>query len=485
MDKKVPDLSILVSKTNNGSIVAPAGFGKTEEIAKASSLSKGRQLILTHTHAGVDSLKRRMVRLRVRPESYQVETIASWCLKYVSSFPSTTAFNPEGKNQKGYWNTIYKKCKTIVDSGVLDRIITASYVGLYVDEYQDCSITQHEIIKSLSRLMNTCVFGDPLQAIFSFGGQVSVDWDKNVYPAFPLIETLKTPWRWRSADNDALGDWLKKVRLDLQNQKNIDLRNSPACIVWQSIPQKSKTNFLQRNRAIVDSAHAICDNSNDRVVIIGDSIIEKSRANIAKLLSKRGFKNIEPVTCRRLISAVKDIEAKSGIETVYSILNFCADCMTGANKGPIKNSIISHHKGKKAGAKLYGEIVKHALKYDISGNLKNLLAFIRAIKLQDGIYIYRSELFSSMEASLELSIQSGVGLSDSAWTIQNTRRHAGRKIGRRSLGSTLLVKGLEFEKIMIIDACTLDTKNLYVALTRATKELRILSSSPILKPHNN
>ena len=40
-----------------GYVVAPAGFGKTYLIAESTALSTGRQLILTHTYAGVDALR--------------------------------------------------------------------------------------------------------------------------------------------------------------------------------------------------------------------------------------------------------------------------------------------------------------------------------------------------------------------------------------------------------------------------------------------
>jgi hypothetical protein len=40
-----------------GYVIAPAGYGKTHLIALAVRASSGRQLILTHTFAGVNSIK--------------------------------------------------------------------------------------------------------------------------------------------------------------------------------------------------------------------------------------------------------------------------------------------------------------------------------------------------------------------------------------------------------------------------------------------
>lgn len=42
----------------------------------------------------------------------------------------------------------------------------------------------------------------------------------------------------------------------------------------------------------------------------------------------------------------------------------------------------------------------------------------------------------------------------------------GRPLARRSVGSTLLLKGLEAEISVILDAEALDARNFYVAMTR-------------------
>ena len=52
-----------LASASNAAVVLPAGAGKTELIARATqfaSASAGRQLILTHTHAGVHALRARL-----------------------------------------------------------------------------------------------------------------------------------------------------------------------------------------------------------------------------------------------------------------------------------------------------------------------------------------------------------------------------------------------------------------------------------------
>ena len=49
-----------IIKMPNAAIIAPAGHGKTEMISDIVRYADGKQLLLTHTHAGVDAIKNRL-----------------------------------------------------------------------------------------------------------------------------------------------------------------------------------------------------------------------------------------------------------------------------------------------------------------------------------------------------------------------------------------------------------------------------------------
>ena len=68
-------------------IVAPAGHGKTEMISQLVLLSEGTQLILTHTNAGVDALRKRMVKNHVPNKKY---TIFEFKRRYVFLFSNVS-----------------------------------------------------------------------------------------------------------------------------------------------------------------------------------------------------------------------------------------------------------------------------------------------------------------------------------------------------------------------------------------------------------
>ena len=70
-----PEVSL--AQKSRAVLVAPAGYGKTQVIALAVGLSQqDRQLVLTHTHAGVRALRDRFRKLNVPNRQYVVNTIA-------------------------------------------------------------------------------------------------------------------------------------------------------------------------------------------------------------------------------------------------------------------------------------------------------------------------------------------------------------------------------------------------------------------------
>ena len=49
-----------IMQMSSAAIIAPAGHGKTEMIAEIVKHAEGKQLLLTHTNAGVDAIEKRL-----------------------------------------------------------------------------------------------------------------------------------------------------------------------------------------------------------------------------------------------------------------------------------------------------------------------------------------------------------------------------------------------------------------------------------------
>src|SRR5262249_37672654 len=156
----------------------------------------------------IDVLRARLKKHNVRRDKFRLDTIAGWCLRYGASFPKRSGLanvQPQGDSE---WNAVYEAAAHLVGSGAVNGVLESSYRGVFVDEYQDCSGLQHQVVKALSRTLPVCVFGDPLQAIFDFRGQRPVDWNADVFPVFAKAGELVTPRRWHKAGNKDLADWL-------------------------------------------------------------------------------------------------------------------------------------------------------------------------------------------------------------------------------------------------------------------------------------
>src|SRR5690606_27560212 len=95
-----------LAAASTGFVEAPAGCGKTEAIVRTvGSYCSETQLILTHTHAGVDALTRRFRELKVPAVRYHVDTIAGWAWGWVRRYPSNGEYL--GSTGIAVWNDVY------------------------------------------------------------------------------------------------------------------------------------------------------------------------------------------------------------------------------------------------------------------------------------------------------------------------------------------------------------------------------------------
>ena len=78
---------------------------------------------------------------------------------------------------------------------------------------------------------------------------------------------------------------------------------------------------------------------------------------------------------------------------------------------------------------------------------------------------------------------SGKTLRDTAWATRNHARKNGRRIvSARTVATPLLIKGLEFNHALLLDAAQMKTpEELYVALTRGSSSLTVFSAKRTLK----
>ena len=459
--------------TTKGYIIAPAGYGKTHLIAMAVKTATKRQLILTHTFAGVNSLKAKMAALKVPTVQYQVDTIANWSLRLCLAYPKGSGWKVDSPSSK-QWDKLYESCSGLLTMAFIRHIVLCSYAGFYVDEYQDCSDLQHNLVCTLADILPCRVLGDPMQAIFDFeNGQKPVDWDISIYPHFECLGKLETPWRWDNAKAPLLGAWLKKSRERLEQGLKLDLVNDVPISVRRVytgadfIPQKQHTSLMK----LLDAQGTVI------ALHGGDQRLKEKTHALARMLGGK-FSSIEEVEGKALHSIIKKlVTAKDTKAAFLHALDFAKKCFTGVDNalaaGTKKGEVAKQIKTTK-----YPLMLQAANLYLGDPTTKNLNAFFLKLKENPETSPFRRDLLYRFLNVLKMHIDGdGDTLSESAKLYQRDMRHTGRPIRHtRLIGTTLLVKGLEYDHAVILDADSLDAKDLYVAMTRGAKTLTIIFS---------
>jgi DNA helicase-2/ATP-dependent DNA helicase PcrA len=457
-------------ETRRGYVVAAAGCGKTEAIAKAIEHcgDSSRQLVLTHTHAGVKAIRDRLLRFHVPESRFRVDTIAGWCLRYAASFPQLPGLD-ETTPPAGDWSLVYPAAEKLLRVDAVQQVVENSYAGVFVDEYQDCTKSQHAVILQLADLLPCRILGDPLQGIFGFNEPL-IDWNADVTGAFEALPPLQVPHRWR--DNVPLGRRLTAIREALLAGSPIDLRVPP--LKWRRLPKESQDVEIAAQLSACDDLYA----SSGSVVAI-----RRWPSECHAIAGKLGgrYTCMEEMDCKDLLRFAKAIEEKQGLDRCDTLFDFADLCMTGLATPlkTIRQSVASGRAPVPSRLRSYQDIAIAVAKVAGTSDLGPVSHFLRLLEGVPNRRIFRRELWREMGRALSVHGSGrGSSLWEAAWELRNRLRRQGRTVERRTVSRTLLIKGLEFDHTVILDACEHDAKNFYVAATRPTKSLTICSATP-------
>ncbi|MBB5412140.1 DNA helicase-2/ATP-dependent DNA helicase PcrA [Paraburkholderia sp. HC6.4b] len=440
---------------SKGAIVAPAGHGKTEQIAKVAALGR-RTLILTHTHAGVHAIRSRLKRLKVPHAAAVVDTIAGWSMRYAHAFPGI-AQPCEGMPQGAQWDNLYRGTIRALAVGAVRQVVEASYDRILIDEYQDCNGSQHELATTLSAIVPTLIFGDPMQGIFEFAG-ATLNWETTIFPWFPLVDELDVPHRWRNR-NPELGDWIADVRERLMRGEGIDFSVGPVAFrradtAFDMGPLFDGFDGVQGSVAAVHCNKGIC--------------YRLARA------AGGGYQAIEEVAARRLQEFCVDWDAcdsrQSRVDVITGLVDDCVN-VKPLEDGEEDNlaDLATNARIRLAVADLFGPSAAEA-----GATVLSLIP--RRARYQ----LYRRELWRDVERALaDVAAGRCVSMTDAAERVRQRASLTGRRLPQRTVSTPLLLKGLEFDHVVVPDAAHFareqraQAKLFYVAISRATHSLTI------------
>jgi DNA helicase-2/ATP-dependent DNA helicase PcrA len=466
-----PDLLAI----RRGSITAPAGCGKTQLIA--TTLLKQSQskpiLILTHTVAGVAALRARLDKLGVSPKSYRIATIDGWAIRLVSMFPSRSGINSDVlriARPNSDYEAIRKAAVSMVKDGHLDDVLKASFSRQIVDEYQDCNMTQHALVHYSTKALPTCVLGDPMQAVFNFGGDLP-DWDSHVCKYFPPAGELKEPWRWINAGTEPFGRWLLEVRRALASGRAVDLLTAPENVEWVHLDGTA-----DRQRQL--QAARTRPPEQGKVLIIGDSTSPPSQRLFAS--QTPGAVTVESVDLKDFIQFASRfrLDADNALE---QLVGFADEVLTGVGSTAFLGRIAALKAGRARNPATDAELA--GLKFEADREFHSAVELLVEINRQAGVRPHRPLVFNAcIRAMNEADSANPSSLCEAAMRAREQNRQLGRSLPSRGVGSTLTLKGLEADVAVILDASPMDAAHLYVSMTRGSKKLIICSASSTLQP---
>jgi DNA helicase-2/ATP-dependent DNA helicase PcrA len=341
-----------------------------------------------------------------------------------------------------------------------------------VDEYQDCSLAQHGIVGYAAKSLPTCVLGDPLQAIFGFGGNDLPDWASRVCRYFPVAGELSTPWRWINAGAEPLGEWLLHARDRLLKREPIDLRNAPQGVEWVELDGNA-----DHERCLM-AARVSAPSVNGSVLIIVDGSNLKKQRQVAG--QTPGAVVVEAVDLKDLVKFGDEFDLSAG--TALSVLiGFAQSVMTGVGGPELIRRIASLSAGK--ARKAATSVERIALAFTKTPSYAAAADLLVEIGKQTEVRTHRPAIARACVRALLLCGRlGGPNLREATIQMREQGRLVGRSLPRRAVGSTLLLKGLEADVAVVFDAHELDASNLYVAMTRGASRLIVCSRTPVLNP---
>ena len=182
-------------------------------------------------------------------------------------------------------------------------------------------------------------------------------------------------------------------------------------------------------------------------------------------------------------------ETNKGFKIIKYIIGLANDCMKINDNGlnnfieNIKNNFntIDHYHKRCSG------IEKAVLTIIAKPDASSILLAMEAIEKNQNTKVFRKELWSEAKRTIrQVENKDFLCYLDAAYHLRHELRNTNKALDSKLVSRTLLIKGLEFDHSVIVDPLQFMTrkppigdgaKNFYVAATRGSKTLSILSNS--------
>lgn len=486
-------------------IEAPAGCGKTYQAASyardaATKLTRGKILVLTHTHAACSVIAANTNDLK---NKLDIQTLDSLINQVATAYRTLLGLPDDVASwarANGYEDLADKVALFLKTNPMVCRHLATIYPIIICDEHQDSNKSQDEIVRLINKEGSLLrVFGDPMQIIPGGRGHDKIAtetqsrWESLKERA--SFGSLEVPHRWDKSDPD-LGKWILDSRSRLKEGGQIDLSlgvpSSVDITFAENISKSSKMYILKPENSSLLWSRITTEN---KLLLLAGS-------NAAVLGVRAAFNRSVPIweghTRGSLEKYIDKVSDSTDIEKkLKEFILFVQNTTKGFSNSSFANRLRKEvdNPTPKPGGKLPPKLKKMAqliLEKPNHHGFANAASYLRDL-IRD-----KDPAFKSVQIDYPIEFSDLIKLSNFSDPIQafaeiaQRRSRAHPKPPSKALSTIHKSKGLESENVILF-ACdsvhfpnTASKRNLlYVALSRTTSKLTIVLSkekpSPFFK----
>lgn len=279
-----------------------------------------------------------------------------------------------------------------------------------------------------------------------------------------------SPWRWKGHDED-LGQWLLSIRSHFHDERPIPIGDGTPVRWLRSDGYPTAVRACRQLRA---------DFPNDSIVAIGYR--EHDCRGVASRLNG-SYGVMEAIEGKDMLQFGQVIDRADGPELAAATAAWAKDCISGVSTAIKSTDVDRLRSGKstatlrRPGAEAAHEHLSRLLDFPTPAVV--LDALLAAEQIDEGT-LYRYDAWSTVLAALRSVGDATSSVARAVLQQRNRSRATGRRGGLRSVSRPTLIKGLEYDHAIVLDAALHDPPSLYVALTRARKTLTVISAGPQL-----
>jgi len=275
---------------------------------------------------------------------------------------------------------------------------------------------------------------------------------------------LETPHRWIKAENEALGRWLLNTRSDFRQEQEPDYRGSPIDI--------RKIRYADLGPLLVRLTYE----KQGRICVIGPKA-RPLATGIETTLVNKNYRILEPndlSALRSLIIQLSDGSPSEKADAAFHFLTRAHGGLSGDNKTFVEKILRGENqRPRRADRRLLCK------KYNSGTTPQLVFDLLEYIERIGGTSCKLTESISVLKCIVEEYRDTGTDLKTLYADEIGKRKYQSRSNVYRCIGSTLLVKGLEFDHCIILRSSDWQRnwgnhKDLYVALTRGSKTTTLM-----------